>query len=418
MALPQPEHLSVTETACRSCGSSALVPILDLGRTPLADRLVRPENAADEELAFPLEVVFCSDCTLVQILETVAPEILYADDYPYFSSFSPALLAHSRANVLARTKERELDGSSLVIELASNDGYLLKNYAEQGIPVLGIDPADGPVADAEKIGVRSLCAFFTQRLAQDVAARYGKADVVHANNVLAHVNDTNGFVRGIASILKPDGVAVLEMPHVLPLLEHVEFDTIYHEHHCYFSLIALDKLFRRHGLFINRVEELGLHGGSLRIFAEPQENVEASVVHLLAHERAVGLDTAAYYREFAQRVADLREKLVALIGQLKASGKTIGAYGAAAKGATMVNYCGIGHDQVDFVVDRNVNKQGLLMPGAKIPILPPHALTAKQPDYVLVLAWNFIDEIAAQQKDYLAAGGKFILPVPEPKVMQ
>ena len=417
MLLQQRKNLSVTESACRSCGSEALVPILDLGRTPLADRLIRPENAGEEELVFPLEVAFCADCTLVQILETVAPEILYADDYPYFSSFSPALLAHSRANAMARADERGLDSDSLVIELASNDGYLLKNYVERGIPVLGIDPADGPAADAEKVGVRTLCAFFTEQLAQEVAEKYGRADVIHGNNVLAHVKDTNGFVRGIGHILKDDGVAVLEMPHLLPLMEHIEFDTIYHEHHCYFSLIALDKLFRRHGLFINRVEQLALHGGSLRIFAERTENVDASVTELLAHERAIGLDSADYYREFAARVAGLRDKLVALVGQLRAEGKRVAAYGAAAKGATMVNYCGLDHTQIDFVVDRNVNKQGLLMPGAKIPIMAPEALLEKRPDYVLVLAWNFIDEIVAQQAGYLATGGKFIVPVPEPKVL-
>jgi len=417
MLLQQRKNLSVTETACRSCGSEALVPILDLGRTPLADRLIRQEAAAEEELVFPLEVAFCADCTLVQILETVAPEVLYADDYPYFSSFSPALLAHSRANAMARADERGLDASSLVIELASNDGYLLKNYVERGIPVLGIDPADGPAADAEKIGVRTMCAFFTEQLAQEVAQKYGRADVIHGNNVLAHVKDTNGFIRGIGHILKDDGVAVLEMPHLLPLMEHIEFDTIYHEHHCYFSLIALDKLFRRHGLFINRVEQLALHGGSLRIFAERTENVDASVTDLLAHERAIGLDSAEYYREFAARVAGLRDNLVALVGQLRAEGKTVAAYGAAAKGATMVNYCGLDHTQIDFVVDRNINKQGLLMPGAKIPIMAPEALLEKRPDYVLVLAWNFIDEIVAQQAGYLATGGKFIVPVPKPKVL-
>ena len=417
MLLQQRKNLSITETSCRSCGSELLVPILDLGCTPLADRLVRPEKASEEELTFPLEVALCSECTLVQILETVAPEILYADDYPYFSSFSPALLAHSRANAMARADELELDESSLVIELASNDGYLLKNYVERGIPVLGIDPAHGPAADAEKIGVRTLCAFFTEQLAQDVAERHGRADVIHGNNVLAHVKDTNGFVRGIGHILKDDGVAVLEMPHLLPLMEHIEFDTIYHEHHCYFSLTALDKLFRRHGLCINHVEQLSLHGGSLRIFAERTESVDASVTGLLAHERAIGLDSAEYYREFAARVAGLRDKLVALVAQLRAEGKTVAAYGAAAKGATMVNYCGLDHTQIDFVVDRNVNKQGLLMPGAKIPIMAPEALAEKRPDYVLVLAWNFIDEIVAQQADYLATGGRFIVPVPEPKVL-
>ncbi|EJL23518.1 class I SAM-dependent methyltransferase [Novosphingobium sp. AP12] len=417
MPLQQLESLSITETACRSCGNEALAPILDLGRTPLADRLVPEHKACEPELTFPLMVAFCPECTLVQILETVSPEVLYAQDYPYFSSFSPALLAHSTANVLDRIGERALNTCSFVIELASNDGYLLRNYLDHGISVLGIDPAEGPVADAEKIGVRTLCAFFTEQLAHDVARDFGKADVVHGNNVLAHVSDTNGFVKGIRQLLKPSGVAVLEVPHLLPLMEHVEFDTIYHEHHCYFSMTALDKLFRRHGLFINRIEQWSLHGGSLRIFAEHTENVEISVTELLTYERAVGLDRIDYYHQFAARVDELRDKLVGLIRQLKAEGHSIAAYGAAAKGATLINYCGIDHEMIDFVVDRNENKHGLLMPGAKIPILAPKALLEARPDYVLVLAWNFIDEIIDQQHDFLAAGGKFILPVPDPRVL-
>jgi len=240
---------------------------------------------------------------------------------------------------------------------------------------------------------------------------------VHGNNVLAHVSDTNGFVAGIAKILKPTGVAVIEMPYLLPLIEHIEFDTIYHEHLCYFSLTALDKLFRRHGLFLNRVEELSIHGGSLRIFVEPSERVEQSVIRMLAHERAIGLDQASFFAEFSSRVDALRKELVALIADLKAKGHSIAAYGAAAKGATMLNYCGLDRSQIDFVVDRNVNKQGKFMPGAHLPILEPEALAERKPDYVLMLAWNFADEIIAQQQAYLAQGGQFIIPVPHPRIV-
>ena len=416
--LKQPEKASRTETTCRSCGGSSLHSFLDLGCTPLADRLIRPEALDAPELTFPLVVAFCSDCALVQILETVDPEILFADAYPYYSSFSPALMEHSRANVLARLAERDLGPSSLVIELASNDGYLLRNYVEHGVPVLGIDPADGPAKAAREVGVPTLCEFFTEDFAKEVAATHGQADVVHGNNVLAHVADTNGFVRGIRSILKPEGVAVIEMPYLLSLMEHVEFDTIYHEHLCYFSLIALDKLFRRHGLFLNRVEELSIHGGSLRIFVQPFEAVEDSVKDMLANEQAVGLDTVEYFSEFSDRVEGLRTKLVAMIDQLKSEGHSIAAYGAAAKGATMLNFCGLNTDQLDFVVDRNVNKQGWLMPGAHLPILDPQALLERKPDYVLMLAWNFADEILAQQKDYRAAGGRFIVPVPDPRIVE
>lgn len=413
----QPGKYSRTETCCRSCGGTSLEPFLDLGSTPLADRLLTREMLNEAELTFPLIVAFCPDCSLVQILETVSPSILFADAYPYYSSFSPALMAHSRANALARIDERELGPSSLVVELASNDGYLLRNYVEHGVPVIGIDPADGPAAAAREIGVPTLCEFFTDEFAEQFAQEHCLADVVHGNNVLAHVSDTNGFVSGIAKILKPTGVAVIEMPYLLPLIEHIEFDTIYHEHLCYFSLTALDKLFRRHGLFLNRVEELAIHGGSLRIFVEPGERVEESVSSMLANESAVGLDRAAFFAEFSSRVDTLRSELLALVCDLKSKGQSIAAYGAAAKGATMLNYCGLDTTQIDFVVDRNVNKQGKFMPGAHLPILEPEALAERKPDYVLMLAWNFADEIIEQQQAYLEQGGKFIVPVPHPRII-
>lgn len=418
IVLEQPGKYSRTETCCRSCEGTSLERFLDLGYTPLTDRLLTTEGLSEPELVFPLEVAFCPDCSLVQILETVSPDVLFADAYPYYSSFSPALMEHSRKNVLARLEERNLGPDSLVIELASNDGYLLRNYVAKGIPVLGIDPADGPAAAARKVGVKTMCGFFTEQLASDLAEARGKADVIHANNVLAHVADTNGFVSGIATILKPTGVAVIEMPYLLPLIEQAEFDTIYHEHLCYFSLTALDKLFRRHGLFVNRVEELSIHGGSLRIFVEQSEAVEDSVTDMLANERAIGLDRSEFFAEFSARVDALRSELLALINGLKAKGHSIAAYGAAAKGATLLNYCGLDTTQIDFVVDRNVNKQGKFMPGAKLPILEPEALVERQPDFTLMLAWNFADEIIAQQEQYLARGGRFIVPVPEPRIVQ
>lgn len=414
----QPGKYSRTETCCRSCGESSLDPFLDLGSTPLADRLLMQEMLQQPELTFSLVVAFCPSCSLVQILETVSPEVLFADAYPYYSSFSPALMEHSRANVLARLEERKLGPSSLVVELASNDGYLLRNYLENGVPVIGIDPADGPSAAAREIGVQTLCEFFTEDFAVEFAETHGRADIVHANNVLAHVSDTNGFVSGIGKILKPTGVAVIEMPYLLPLIEHIEFDTIYHEHLCYFSLTALDKLFRRHGLFLNRVEQLSIHGGSLRIFVEPTEKVEESVSGMLANERAIGLDQASFFAEFSSRVDGLRSELLALVSDLKSKGHSIAAYGAAAKGATMLNYCGLDTTQIDFVVDRNINKQGKFMPGAHLPILEPEALVERNPDYVLMLAWNFADEIIAQQEAYLAQGGRFIIPVPHPRIVE
>lgn len=409
---------------CRICGHEGVLPFLDLGKTPLSDGLIRPENLGGPEPRYPLEVAFCPNCKIVHILEDVAQEVLFPEDYPYFSSFSEHLLAHSRRHALGLVESRGLGAESLVVELASNDGYLLQNVVEAGVPVLGIDPAPAQVAQANANGVRSICEFFGVELAQRlVAGAYGdlgplQADAIVANNVCAHVPDLNGFVAGMGLLLKPGGVITVENPWVRDLIDHCEFDTIYHEHLYYHSCTGWVGLAERHGLHLNHVEYFPeLHGGTLRWHLSHEPGRSPELEATLAEEAAIGLDTFTYYEGFAKRVEQLKADLLALLRGLRAQGKTVAAYGAAAKGSTMLNYVGIGTDLVDFVVDRNTHKQGLLMPGTHQPILPVDALLERRPDYTLILAWNFKDEIMRQQSAYAEAGGRFIVPVPSPEVV-
>ena len=393
--------------------------ILDLGHTPLANSLLAAADLAKPEPTYPLELAFCESCALVQITETVPPEQLFSD-YLYFSSFSDTMLAHARAIVERVIVERSLGPESLVVEIASNDGYLLQYYRDRGVPVLGIEPARNIAKVAEERGIRTRNTFFGAEEAKRLAAEGVHAHVIHANNVFAHVADTNGFVEGLGRILAPRGVAIVEVPYVRDMIEGCEFDTIYHEHLCYFSLSALDCLFQRHGLAIIDAERITIHGGSLRVFvahAGSGQAVSARVEKLLNEERDAGLRHLSYYEDFARRVRLLRVELTTLLAGLRAKGKRVAAYGAAAKGATLLNYCGIGTETLEFVVDRSTYKQGRVMPGVHVPIHAPSYLLERMPEYVLLLSWNFAAEIMEQQADYRARGGQFIVPVPTPIIV-
>lgn len=403
--------------ACLGCGAETLWSFLDLGETPLANSLLAPDALQGPEPRFPLEVAFCQACALVQITDPLPPEALFSE-YSYFSSVSDTVVDNAKAIATRLVSERELGPDDLAMEIASNDGYLLRNYVAAGIPVLGIEPAANVVPTAEENGVPTRNAFFTSELGSDLASAGSRASILHANNVLAHVPSINGFVKGIAAVLRDDGVAVIETPYVCDLIDHLEFDTVYHEHVFYYSLSAIDTLFRRNGLMVVDVERIPIHGGSLRVFAargpaQPSHEVD----RLLAEEADRGVTLKGYYAGFGSQVKRLCVDLRDLLVRLKGGGARLAAYGAAAKGATLLNAAGIGRELLEYVVDRSPHKQGLHMPGALLPILPAEHLAEDRPDFVLVLAWNHVEEIVRQQASYLGSGGRFIVPVPEPRIL-
>ena len=403
---------------CRSCGSQALRVVLDLGNHPLSDALLADEQQAREERRYPLQLSQCRRCSLLQVTETIPPEILFQRDYPYFSSSSPALLSHAADHAQQLIYQRRLDANSLVVEVACNDGYMLRNFVERGIPCLGIDPAVGPATKARSLGIPVINDFFSLELAERLAAEGKFADVMIANNVVAHVDRINEFVAAFEKLLKPDGIAVFECAYAVDMIEKCEFDTIYHEHLFYHTLHSLKALFGRHGLHLNGAERLSIHGGSLRVYASRNKKGSDRLHELMEHEICLGVGGTEWLDGFSKRVCNLGETLIGFLRAEKNKGKRIACYGAAAKGSTLINYLDLGPGFFEYVADANPFKQGRLMPGQHIPIVHPDRLSESKPDLVLLLVWNFAGEVLRQQAAYRATGGRFVVPIPELRVVE
>lgn len=403
---------------CRACGAPLAYSFADLGLSPVSNAFVKTEDTAQGEMFYPLHALVCDKCWLVQLSEVSRADLHFHEDYVYFSSFSTSWLDHARRYVDAMIPRFGLNAQSRVAEIASNDGYLLQYFVKAGIPCYGIEPTANTAAAARKIGVDSRELFFGRDTATQLSAE-GRVDLLLGNNVLAHVPDINDFVGGMPILLKPEGVVTLEFPHLLNLIRQNQFDTLYHEHYSYLSLTALVPIFERAGLRFFDVEHLPTHGGSLRVYAchkAATHKESQAVADCLQMEKADGLTDLATYAAFGEKVRETKRALLAFLIDAKRAGKTIAAYGAAAKGNTLLNYCGVGTDFIDYVVDKNPVKQNRLLPGVRIPVRAPEIVFETRPDYLLILPWNIKDEVMQQMAGIREWGGRFVVPIPTVKV--
>lgn len=405
---------------CRFCGTGLEHSFVDLGAQPPSNSYLRPADLAQMEPFFPLHAFVCGSCYLVQLEQFQSPADIFSN-YAYFSSYSESWLRHAETYCDSMIDRFGFDATNQVVEIASNDGYLLQYFVKKNIPVLGVEPAANVAEAAEEKGVPTRVCFFGRDTARALVNDGYSADLLLGNNVLAHVPDLNDFVAGLEIVLKPNGILTMEFPHLLRLMEGNQFDTIYHEHFSYYSFLTVEKIFAAHDMRLFDVEELPTHGGSLRIYGCPAKaNRKASnrVAELKRREKAAGLNTMRAYDGFGERVKRVKRRLLSFLIRAKEDGKSVAAYGAAAKGNTLLNYCGVGSDIIDYVVDANPHKQGLCLPGSHIPIVEPSRIAETRPDYLLILPWNLTDEIVAASTEIRDWGGKFIVPIPDVTVIE
>jgi hypothetical protein len=410
----------MTNRRCRFCQTPLLRTFADLGVTPISNAFLSTDNLNAAESFYPLHAYVCEACLLVQLEDFKAPEQIFNDHYAYFSSYSDSWLEHARRYTELMISRLGLSETSFVVEIASNDGYLLQYFVEKGIPVLGVEPSSNVADAAISKGIDTWVTFFTTESARQLVARRSKADLLLGNNVLAHVPNLNDFINGLKILLADSGVVTMEFPHLLCLIQNNQFDTIYHEHFSYFSFLAVTRIFAAHGLRIFDVERLTTHGGSLRIFATHEGSRRwqnrPAVGNLLDEERSAGLDQLSSYSAFSKRVNETKYQLLDFLIGAKRAGKRVAGYGAPAKGNTLLNFCGIRTDFIDFTVDRSPHKQGMFLPGTRIPVLDPRKIFETKPDYLLILPWNLRDEIMAQMAGISAWSGKFVVPIPQIEV--